>query len=93
MNQNGTQCIKHSQGKKKAKVCRRNPSSIIDVSDFEVDEVRPINQKMTKKKSKERNDTHATIMEINERKVSSLEKLVSVREVSKRAKNYKIHGL
>lgn len=59
-------------GSKKVRVSGRYPSSTMEVSDSEGGEERPTGQKMAKKKGKERNDQHATFMEINERKVSAL---------------------
>ncbi|XP_062073352.1 uncharacterized protein LOC133777681 [Humulus lupulus] len=55
-------------------------SSNADISDDEVREVRPTGQKAAKRKGNEKKDTHARFIEISERKVSALEKLVAIKK-------------
>ncbi|XP_062075090.1 uncharacterized protein LOC133779107 [Humulus lupulus] len=65
-------------------------SSNADISDDEVREVRPTGQKATKRKGKEKKNTHARFIEISERKTVALEKLVAIKE--KEAEDNKIKG-
>ncbi|XP_062088988.1 glutathione S-transferase T3-like [Humulus lupulus] len=55
-------------------------SSNADISDDEIHEVRPTGQKAAKRKKKEKKDTHTRFIEISERKASTLEKLVAIKE-------------
>ncbi|XP_062118265.1 glutathione S-transferase T3-like [Humulus lupulus] len=55
-------------------------SSNADISDDEVHEVRPTSQKATKRKGKEKKDTHARFIEISEQKASALEKEATIKE-------------
>ncbi|XP_062093529.1 glutathione S-transferase T3-like [Humulus lupulus] len=65
-------------------------SSNADSSDDEVREVCPTGQKAAKRKGKEKKDTHTRFIEINEWKVSALEKLVAIKD--KEAEDNRIKG-
>ncbi|XP_062088498.1 uncharacterized protein LOC133795063 [Humulus lupulus] len=71
-----------SRGGKRTKVSESGAytsSSNADINDDEVHEVCPTGQKAAKRKGKGKKDTYC-IIEINERKASALEKLVTIRE-------------